>query len=228
MPARTGDGQRTVSEMIGSAFASALVTTGGASVGEHDLVIESLKTRGLKLDFWQIAMRPGKPLLFGTLGAVPVLVDHDPSTYNIDVGRIRVGQKASFSVDAFPGRRFEGRVTRVGSSADPLTSAVRLSKVRAKRKGNQLAKARYTTLTVGGESEQPSISAITTFTVTGRLRLLPVARSRAPMALRSSMSASSVNTAPARALAAPSAAAISFRTLPAKSKGDSSFTEAMR
>ena len=50
-----------------------LVTTGGASVGDHDLVIESLKTRGLKLDFWQIAMRPGKPLLFGRLGSVPVL-----------------------------------------------------------------------------------------------------------------------------------------------------------
>jgi molybdopterin molybdotransferase len=50
-----------------------LVTTGGASVGEHDLIIESLKTRGLRLDFWQIAMRPGKPLLFGTLGPVPVL-----------------------------------------------------------------------------------------------------------------------------------------------------------
>src|SRR5579871_2115259 len=50
-----------------------LVTTGGASVGDHDLVIDSLKTRGLKLDFWQIAMRPGKPLLFGTLGSVAVL-----------------------------------------------------------------------------------------------------------------------------------------------------------
>ncbi len=50
-----------------------LVTTGGASVGDHDLVIESLKTRGLELDFWQIAMRPGKPLLFGKLGPVGVL-----------------------------------------------------------------------------------------------------------------------------------------------------------
>jgi len=50
-----------------------LVTTGGASVGDHDLVIESLKTRGLELDFWQIAMRPGKPLLYGNLGPVPVL-----------------------------------------------------------------------------------------------------------------------------------------------------------
>ena len=50
-----------------------LVTTGGASVGDHDLVISGLQTRGLEVDFWQIAMRPGKPLLFGQLGAVPVL-----------------------------------------------------------------------------------------------------------------------------------------------------------
>jgi molybdopterin molybdotransferase len=50
-----------------------LVTTGGASVGDHDLVIESLRQRGMTLDFWQIAMRPGKPLLFGQLGPVAVL-----------------------------------------------------------------------------------------------------------------------------------------------------------
>ncbi len=54
-----------------------LVTTGGASVGDHDLVIEGLQSRGLELNFWQIAMRPGKPLLFGRFGAdrnrVPVL-----------------------------------------------------------------------------------------------------------------------------------------------------------
>jgi molybdopterin molybdotransferase len=54
-----------------------LVTTGGASVGDHDLIISGLQTRGLVVDFWQIAMRPGKPLLFGWLGGkrsgVPVL-----------------------------------------------------------------------------------------------------------------------------------------------------------
>jgi len=54
-----------------------LVTTGGASVGDHDLIISGLQTRGLIVDFWQIAMRPGKPLLFGWLGGkasgVPVL-----------------------------------------------------------------------------------------------------------------------------------------------------------
>jgi molybdopterin molybdotransferase len=50
-----------------------LVTTGGASVGEHDLVQRGLGERGFALDFWQIAMRPGKPLLFGRLGGTPVL-----------------------------------------------------------------------------------------------------------------------------------------------------------
>jgi molybdopterin molybdotransferase len=50
-----------------------LVTTGGASVGDHDLVISSLTRRGLVVDFWQIAMRPGKPLIFGHMGAVPML-----------------------------------------------------------------------------------------------------------------------------------------------------------
>ena len=50
-----------------------LVTTGGASVGDHDLVIAALKERGLEVDFWRIAMRPGKPLIFGRLGAMPML-----------------------------------------------------------------------------------------------------------------------------------------------------------
>jgi molybdopterin molybdotransferase len=50
-----------------------LVTTGGASVGDHDLVMPALQARGMTLDFWQIAMRPGKPLLFGRMGAVPVV-----------------------------------------------------------------------------------------------------------------------------------------------------------
>jgi molybdopterin molybdotransferase len=50
-----------------------LVSTGGASVGDHDLVIAGLKQRGMELDFWKIAMRPGKPLVFGRLGAAPFL-----------------------------------------------------------------------------------------------------------------------------------------------------------
>jgi molybdopterin molybdotransferase len=50
-----------------------LVTTGGASVGEHDLIQKALGGEGFELDFWKIAMRPGKPLIWGRLGRVPVL-----------------------------------------------------------------------------------------------------------------------------------------------------------
>jgi molybdopterin molybdotransferase len=50
-----------------------LVTTGGASVGEHDLVQSALGPEGFALDFWRIAMRPGKPLIWGRLGSTPLL-----------------------------------------------------------------------------------------------------------------------------------------------------------
>lgn len=53
--------------------ADILVTLGGASVGEHDIVREVLVGRGMDLDFWKIAMRPGKPLMFGRLGPMRVL-----------------------------------------------------------------------------------------------------------------------------------------------------------
>src|SRR6267142_2339386 len=49
------------------------VTTGGVSVGEHDLVRDVLSADGLNIDFWQIAMRPGKPLMVGRYRGVPML-----------------------------------------------------------------------------------------------------------------------------------------------------------
>ena len=55
------------------AKADVLLTTGGASVGEHDLVQKALAAEGLALSFWQIAMRPGKPMMHGRLGAMHVL-----------------------------------------------------------------------------------------------------------------------------------------------------------
>jgi molybdopterin molybdotransferase len=56
-----------------AADADILVTIGGASVGDHDLVAPALQARGMALDFWKIAMRPGKPLMFGRLGKQRVL-----------------------------------------------------------------------------------------------------------------------------------------------------------
>lgn len=57
----------------GAVGADMLVTIGGASVGEHDLIRSVLGEAGLELDFWKIAMRPGKPLMHGRIGAVPML-----------------------------------------------------------------------------------------------------------------------------------------------------------
>lgn len=56
-----------------AAGADIIVTLGGASVGDHDLVQAALTAAGMKLDFWRIAMRPGKPLMVGSLGSTRVL-----------------------------------------------------------------------------------------------------------------------------------------------------------
>ncbi len=58
---------------IAARGADLLVTTGGASVGAHDLVQAGLARQGFALDFWKIAMRPGKPLIFGSVDGLPVL-----------------------------------------------------------------------------------------------------------------------------------------------------------
>jgi molybdopterin molybdotransferase len=53
--------------------ADILVTTGGASVGEHDLVQRALHAEGLDLSFWRVALRPGRPMMHGRLGPLQVL-----------------------------------------------------------------------------------------------------------------------------------------------------------
>ncbi len=56
-----------------AAHADIIVTSGGASVGDHDLVRPALLSAGASLDFWKVAMRPGKPLMAGKLGDSLVL-----------------------------------------------------------------------------------------------------------------------------------------------------------
>jgi len=53
-----------------AAGADVIVTLGGASVGDHDLIHDVLTGEGMTLGFWKIAMRPGKPLMFGRLGDI--------------------------------------------------------------------------------------------------------------------------------------------------------------
>ena len=67
--AATTDGIRRARE----AGADILITSGGASVGDHDLVKRSLEAEGVTMAFWRIAMRPGKPMMHGRLGAMRVI-----------------------------------------------------------------------------------------------------------------------------------------------------------
>jgi molybdopterin molybdotransferase len=71
-----GDRMEALDAALDSAIARSadvLVTIGGASVGDHDLVQKALVARGMSLDFWKIAMRPGKPLMSGRLDGMRVL-----------------------------------------------------------------------------------------------------------------------------------------------------------
>jgi molybdopterin molybdotransferase len=68
------DTEESLATMLaGARGADLLVTIGGASVGDHDLVRQALAAQGFDLGFYRVAMRPGKPLIFGRLGDVPVL-----------------------------------------------------------------------------------------------------------------------------------------------------------
>jgi len=53
--------------------ADIIVTTGGASVGDHDLVLPALQAAGASIDFWKVAMKPGKPVMIGMLEEALVL-----------------------------------------------------------------------------------------------------------------------------------------------------------
>ena len=53
--------------------ADILVTSGGASVGDYDLVQKALAAEGIDLSFWKVALRPGRPMMHGRLGAMHVL-----------------------------------------------------------------------------------------------------------------------------------------------------------
>lgn len=67
------DLEALTAEFQACADADIIVTIGGASVGDHDLVKPALEAAGATLDFWKIAMRPGKPVVAGMLGDAVVL-----------------------------------------------------------------------------------------------------------------------------------------------------------
>lgn len=70
------DTKKALNEKLDAALAArcdVIITLGGASVGDHDLVKPVFEARGMTLDFWKIAMRPGKPLMSGRFGDVVMI-----------------------------------------------------------------------------------------------------------------------------------------------------------
>ncbi len=72
-PGIVPDARDALAAALGAAGGDIIVTIGGASVGDHDLVVPVLRDLGAAIDFWKIAMRPGKPMLAGRLGGRRVI-----------------------------------------------------------------------------------------------------------------------------------------------------------
>jgi molybdopterin molybdotransferase len=74
-PGIVGDRRDALATALATASndADLIVTIGGASVGDHDLVVPVLRDMGAEIDFWKIAMRPGKPMLAGRLGRARII-----------------------------------------------------------------------------------------------------------------------------------------------------------
>lgn len=67
------DDRAVLARAFAAVSADLLVTSGGASVGDHDLVRPALEDAGATIDFWRIALRPGKPMMAGRLGDTAVM-----------------------------------------------------------------------------------------------------------------------------------------------------------
>jgi molybdopterin molybdotransferase len=66
------DEQQLIAKLRTAMSADVIVTSGGVSKGRHDLVRQALNGIGMELVFWNVGMKPGKPMLFGMVGKKPI------------------------------------------------------------------------------------------------------------------------------------------------------------
>lgn len=98
--------RRTIAETAEAA--DIVVTIGGASVGDHDLVRAALKEAGATIDFWRIAMKPGKPLMAGRLDEAVILgLPGNPVSAFVTAQLFLLPLVARLSGAAEPGPHFE-------------------------------------------------------------------------------------------------------------------------
>lgn len=151
------DRLEALAERIGAARgADILVTIGGASVGDYDLIGKALQAEGLDLGFWKIALRPGKPLMFGRLGPMRVLgVPGNPVSALITARVFLVPL-----IRALQGEAHEARVRRTAVLAAPLeANGPRLHLMRAKLGRNAAGALAVTPLTSQDSSLLSALAA---------------------------------------------------------------------
>jgi molybdopterin molybdotransferase len=135
-PVRLGasrDDEAAVSSMIGDAVGNAdlAVIVGGASVGDYDIVKQALAAQGLKISVPKVAVRPGKPTWFGTIGRRPVLgLPGNPAAAFVCAAlflRPLIGALLArkVSTDCVPAM-LDGRVERSGDNEAYLRASVRV------------------------------------------------------------------------------------------------------
>jgi molybdopterin molybdotransferase len=113
-----------------------LVTVGGASVGAHDFVRPALEQAGVSLDFWKVAIKPGKPIAMGRLGRQRTLaLPGNPASALITFMLFAMPLLRAMQGDAHPA----ARVTRVraGCPLSPSSRRTEIIRGRTRIEGNE-------------------------------------------------------------------------------------------
>lgn len=108
---RAADDEATIRERVRAALGTAdlLVTIGGVSVGRYDLVRPALIAAGAELDFWKVAIKPGKPLVYGRAGATRILgLPGNPVSAQLTFALFGLPLLRALQGDRSPGPRFYG------------------------------------------------------------------------------------------------------------------------
>ena len=170
-----GDDRASLERSLAAARGlDALVSIGGVSVGDRDLVRAVLERAGARLDFWRVAMRPGKPVAFGRWGAMPVFgLPGNPAsalvTFELFVRP---------ALRRLAGLRGSGRLhlpARLGAAAEKPAELAVFLRCRLRREGD--------VLWVDPMRTQQS-GHLTSVVGTEALAVLPAGRSRVPRGAR--------------------------------------------
>ncbi|BDG01674.1 molybdopterin molybdotransferase MoeA [Anaeromyxobacter oryzae] len=175
LPTARDDAASLAASLAGASGLDALVTSGGVSVGERDLVRAALASAGARLDFWRVALRPGKPFTFGRWDRTAVFgLPGNPASALVTFELfVRPALRALAGLPGDGRVRVEGRLTAAQEKPPELTVYLRCHTRRRRDGGLELEPLR--TQTSGNLTSMAGHDA---------LAVLPAGRSRLPRGAR--------------------------------------------